>query len=90
MTADEIISLVFEYEHAADGDSTAAAEAAEVNFKTAIHQVVEERDEALKSLSEILDACSFSPAELEETMTSLRIERDQARDECERMRKESR
>gem|GEM_PF-2394038 len=56
-------------------------------MQTAIHQVVEERDEALKSLSEILDACSFSPAELEETMTSLRIERDQARDECERMRK---
>jgi len=50
MTADEIISLVFEYEHAADGDSTVAEEAAEVNFKAAIHQVVNERDEALARL----------------------------------------
>jgi len=51
MTADEIISLVFEYERAARHGMSAAREAAaQAELKAAIHQVVGERDEALVRL----------------------------------------
>ena len=85
MTADEIISLVFEYERAADGDSTAAEEAAEVNFKEAIHRVVGERDALLKALGEGREAWAFIENEMQNEIIELRAERDDARVECERM-----
>jgi len=53
MTAGDIISLVFEYGWAAH-DRTAAEEAAQVNLKAAIRQVIAERDEALREHDEAL------------------------------------
>jgi len=86
MTADEIIFLVFEYEWAVRRcDSTAAEEAAEVNFKEAIHQVVGERDALLKALSEGREAWAFIEHEMQNEIIELRAERDDARVECERM-----
>ena len=52
MTAGDIISLVFEYGWAARY-STAAEEAAQVNLKAAIRQVIAERDEALEECKQL-------------------------------------
>jgi len=54
----------------------------------AIQQVVKERDTALKALGEGREAWVFSENEMQDAIIELRIERDEARDECERMRTE--
>lgn len=49
------------------------------------HQVVAERDEALKALDDGREAWAFSENEMQNEIIELRSERDDARVECERM-----
>jgi len=58
-------------------------------LQEAIHQVVGERDALLKALGEGREAWAFIENEMQNEIIELRAERDDARDECERLRKES-
>jgi len=88
MTVDEIMALIDAYGEDRfyrrfNGRSIFLA------LQEAIHQVVGERDTALKALGEGREAWVFSENEMQDAIIELRIERDEARDECERMRKEN-
>jgi len=92
MTADEIISLVFDYEHADDGDSQFCGRfnsgPSFLALQEAIHQVVGERDAALLRNVEMRILWVASEADEQAAMAELRIERDAIFAECERMRAE--
>ena len=88
MTSDEILNLVaafVEYRFSPPSHGVTAFLA----MQAAIHQVVGERDTALKALGEGREAWVFSENEMQDAIIELRIERDEARDECERLRKAS-
>jgi len=75
MTANDIISLVFEYETELLGQSPARHMAARIDLTAAIHGMMKERDEAL----EHCESARFGEI-------LVMRERDEARAECLRLR----